>query len=103
MGTKSFIIDLTEENRIRLRFITREKEVKDFVVQYEAYLKNNWHEILRYDTSHGFLHFDVCHFKKKSDKIKLDITDLNQALNYAVQDIKAKWQFYRDRFEKEIK
>ena len=103
MGQKSFIIDLTLEDRIRLRFVTREGEVRNFVVQYEAFLKSEWREILRYDTIHSFLHLDICHFKKKSDKIKLDITDLNQALNYAIQDIKAKWQFYRNRFEREIK
>jgi len=103
MGSKSFIIDLTVGDRIRIRSVTREGEIGSFVVQYEAFLKNEWREILRYDTSHGFLHLDVCHIKKKSDKIKLDITDLNQAFSYAIQDIKAKWQFYRDRYEREIK
>lgn len=103
MGQKSFIIDLSIEDRIRLRFLTREGEVKDFIVQYESLLKKQWREILRYDTSHGFLHADIYHFKKESDKIKLDITDLNQALTYAIQDIKARWRFYRERFEREIK
>lgn len=103
MSNKSFIIDLTTEDRIRLRFTTKEGKVRNFVVQYEIFLKDEWREILRYDTTHGFLHMDVCHFKKKSDKIKLDITDLNQALTYAIQDIKARWRFYRERFGKEIK
>ena len=103
MSNKSFIIDLTAEDRIRLRFTTKEGKVRNFVVQYEIFLKDEWREILRYDTTHGFLHMDICHYKKKSDKIKLDITDLNQALTYAIQDIKARWRFYRERFGKEIK
>ena len=103
MGQKSFIIDLTVEDRIRLKFYTKTGEVKNFVVQYESFVKHKWQEILRYDTMHDFLHQDICHPRQKSDKIKLDITDLNQALNYAIQDIKAKWQFYRDRYEEEIK
>ena len=103
MGKKSFIIDLTFQDRIRLRFVTKEGEVKNFIVQYEAYLKNTWHEIVRYDTSHGFLHMDTCHFRKKPIKIKLDISDLNRGLTYAVEDIKARWRNYKEKFSREIK
>ena len=103
MGDRSYIVNLTKGDRIRIKFHTTKNKVTSFVVNYEALAKNRWREIVRYDTFHGFVHQDILHYRKKSDKIKLDITDLNQAMNYAIQDIKARWRNYREKFEKEIK
>ncbi len=58
MAIKEFtkIISPSAEDRLRTKIETERGKVVDIVVQYEAKLDDNWHSIIRYDCSHGFLH-----------------------------------------------
>ncbi|MBI2505959.1 MAG: hypothetical protein HYW07_22315 [Candidatus Latescibacteria bacterium] len=67
------------------------------VVQYEAFFKNHWHPIARYDTAHGFFHQDLC-TSRGSVKYRIAIHSLGQALTHAVQDLKENWLRYRRQF-----
>jgi len=77
--------------------------VVDIVVQYEAKFGEEWHPIVRYDCSHGFLHRDVMFFGNKKEKHPLDIPDFKTALLYAEQDIKDRWKWYRDRYRRRLR
>ncbi len=41
---------------LRKKINTEKGKVVDMVVQYEAKFNKEWHQIVRYDCSHGFLH-----------------------------------------------
>lgn len=105
MGAKEFlkIISPEGENRLRLRIVVEKRKVVDIIVQYEAKLEDKWYGIVRYDCSHGFFHRDVLHPNGDKDKYPIAITNLNDALLYAEQDIKDRWKWYRERFKKEMK
>lgn len=39
---------------------------------------------------------------KKHDKVKLRSRNLEEALNYAIADLKLKWDYYREKYLKEV-
>ena len=39
----------------------------------------------------------------EKEKQAIDITNLEDALNYSQQDLKDRWEFYKDRYLKQIK
>jgi len=105
MSIKEFTKNISPsgEDRLRLRIETEKGKVKDIAVQYEAKFGDEWHPIVRYDCSHGFLHRDVLFPGGRKEKYPLDIPDLNTALIYAEQDIKDRWQWYRNRYKRRLK
>ena len=105
MSEKEFtkFLDLEEENRLRIKIVILKGKVKDIVVQYEAKFKDKWHSIVRYDCSHGFFHRDVLHPDGREDKYPIPLSNLNDALLYSEQDIKDRWDWYREKYRKEIK
>ncbi len=105
MSIKEFTKNISPsgEDRLRMRIETEKGKVKDIVVQYEAKFGDEWHPIVRYDCSHGFLHRDVLFPGGRKEKYPLDIPDLNTALVYAEQDIKDRWQWYRNRYKRRLK
>ena len=80
----------------------RKGEIIKFVVQYEAFIENQWRPIIRYDTTHGFAHKDIIHYNGKQEKQPLYFPDYNMAFTYAIQELKISWRWYRMAYEKEI-
>jgi hypothetical protein len=58
---------------------------------------------VRYDCSHGFFHRDVLSPNGDKEKQTIPIVSLEDALNYAEQDFKDRWEFYKTRFIKKMK
>jgi len=56
-----------------------------------------------YDTSHGFVHRDLLNIKHEKRKTPLFITDRNDALTFAENDIRDNWELYKERFVREGK
>jgi len=94
--TKTISVD--ENDRLRIRIGTEKGRVVNIMVQYEAMIAGAWREIVRYDCAHGFLHRDVMLPKGKTEKQPLSIANLNDALRCAEQDIKDRWQWYKERY-----
>ncbi len=88
---------------LRIRIWTENGKVKDVVVQYECLIGGHWHIIIRYDCSHGYFHRDVLSPNGEKEKQTVDIASLKDALNYAEQDIKDRFEFYNERYTKKIK
>jgi len=105
MGKKEFtkIISPLGDDRLRINIGTEKGRVIDLVVQYEAKFDREWHPIVRYDCSHGYLHRDVLFPGGKKEKYPLDIPDLKAALLYAEQDIRDRWRWYRDRYRRKMR
>jgi len=77
-------------------------KIVKFVVQYEALIVGEWRPMVRYDTSHGFAHKDIIHYKGEEDKQPLYFQDFKMALTFAIQDLKTSWKWYRMAYEREI-
>lgn len=103
MAIKNFYIPLTSEDRIRVEIHTVRGQVHNFTVQYELLLNRNWTAVVRYDTAHGYPHMDVMHPGSGQEKIILRTSDLAEALNFAIGDLKLRWNHYRDRYIGELK
>jgi ElaB/YqjD/DUF883 family membrane-anchored ribosome-binding protein len=97
------ILDDCNENRLRVKLTLLKGKIKNVVVQHEAYVHNKWYVIVRYDCSHGFIHRDILHPDGTKEKYPILLDTLEQFLQYAEQDIKDRWEWYRSRFEKELK
>ena len=99
-----FLYSLSEEleDRLRVSALKRKGEIIKFVVQYEAFIENQWKPIIRYDTSHGFAHKDIIHYNGEQEKQPLYFADYNMAFTYAIQELKITWRWYRMAYEKEI-
>lgn len=96
MGLKSFVyyLDTALENRIREEIMIEKGKVIKFVVQYEAFISEDWRPIARYDTFHGFAHLDLYETHRQKKKLKLAVNDFNEALTYAENDLKKNWMKY---------
>jgi len=78
-------------------------QIIEFSVQYETLIDRKWLPVVRYDTAHGFAHRDLINIKGQKHKTPLFITDKNDALTFAGNDIKDNWQIYKERFLEEAK
>ena len=96
-------LDADGLKKLRIRFHSDKGKILNVVVQYESFINNKWVPIIRYDCSHGFFHRDVIYPGREKQKQTINITNLEDALNYAEQDIKDRWEFYRDRYLKKLK
>jgi hypothetical protein len=93
-------LDEDENERLRIKIHSEKGKLTDIVIQYESFINNKWNPIVRYDCSHGFFHRDIMKPHGDKEKQLISITSLKDALNYAEQDIKDRWEFYKERFKK---
>ena len=105
MKTIEFIsyLDIFELNRIRVRLLTENGNLKDIMFQYESSIANEWTAIVRYDCAHGFFHRDVLLPNGNSEKQIIAINSLKEASQYAEQDLKDRWKRYHERYIKQLK
>ena len=105
MGKKEFTKELSPkgEDRLRIKLDVEKGKVIDVVVQYEAKIKDRWYSIVRYDCSHGYFHRDLLNLKGEETKQSIAIRNLKDALTYAEQDIKDRWEWYKEKFKKGMK
>ena len=98
MRTVEYVKLLNPENRVRIRFDTDQGQVLRFTVQLECRF-DEWAPVLRYDTAHGFAHYDIIHPHGNDQKIPIEIQDFMEALAFGVADITQNWGRYRERYE----
>jgi len=105
MKTIEFIsyLDILELNRIRVRLLTKNGDLHDVMFQYETVIAGEWVAIVRYDCRHGFFHRDILFPNGDKEKTKIEIETLKRASQYAEQDLKDRWEWYRERYIKKLK
>lgn len=99
LRTVEFRQRFDEQNAARVRFELERDEVVRFTVQLECRFDDQWHPIVRYDTAHQFAHRDLIRPWGEVEKTEMSTQDYNEALTFAIQDLKAHWQEYRQRYE----
>jgi hypothetical protein len=95
-------LDNQQLNRLRVRLITESGELIDVLYQYESFINNNWVAIVRYDCAHGFFHRDVLMPNGDKEKKSIEIDSLKNASKYAEQDLKDRWEWYKERYIKKL-
>ena len=105
MKTIEFVsyLDALELNRIRVRLITENGALQDVMFQYESSIVDKWIALVRYDCAHGFFHRDIMLPNGDKEKQKIGIDTLARASQYAEQDLKDRWEWYRERYIKKLK
>lgn len=96
-----FVIPFSEQDRYRHYHLRIKGQILEFVVQYETFINGKWLPVVRYDTSHGYVHRDLLNIKQEKRKTPLFVTDRNDALTFAENDIRDNWEVYKRRFLKE--
>ena len=99
---EEFSIRPTEEDLIRVTFDKENDHIARFSVQYLAFLQNAWRPIVRFDTAHGRAHMDISHADDSQDTRDLYDRDYDAALTWAIRQVRTHWQFYRERYEREL-
>lgn len=96
-----YVIRLSPQDRYRHTHIRVKEKIVFFRIQLEILWDGKWMPVVRYDTAHGFVHRDL--LDKKGHVVKTPIfnQDLNDALTFAENDLKANWLSYRKRFMEE--
>lgn len=95
-------LDNQQLNRLRVRLITENGELIDVLYQYESFINNNWVAIVRYDCAHGFFHRDVLMPNGDKENKSIEIDSLKNASKYAEQDLKDRWEWYKERYIKKL-
>ena len=103
--TKEFtkLIGETQEDRIRFRFKRDNGKLIDMMIQYECLAGGKWREVVRYDFAHGFFHRDLISPKGEKEKKRIDIDDMKLANVYAEEDLKDRWEWYKQNYLKQLK
>jgi len=96
-------LDNFEQNRIRVRLITHYGDLQDIMFQFETQIDNEWVSIVRYDCAHGFFHRDILYPNGDKEKQSIEMDSLKSASQYAEQDLKDRWEWYREKYIKKIK
>jgi hypothetical protein len=105
MNKKEFIkiLDKLGIERLRIRLTIENGQIADLVIQYESFIDEKWTGIVRYDMKHGFFHRDLMTSGGEKIKTAIEMPDLKTASTYAEQDIKDKWEFYKEKYLKKLK
>lgn len=105
MNEKAFFkyLDALNQERIRVRLTIDQGIIVYLLFQYESFINEKWREIVRYDFAHGFFHRDVTYPNGEQEKTRIDIENLELGALYAEQDLKDRWEFYKERYLKKMK
>lgn len=98
MNKKTYLFQLTAEDRKRHEHTIDKGKVVSFSVQYEIIHQGQWTPVIRYDTAHGYAHKDIIKPDGTQDKILIGVADYNEALLFADEDIGRNWTKYRELF-----
>lgn len=97
MSVTEYVIPLGENARKRHYHETEKGEVAAFAVQLEVFVNDQWREVIRYDSGHGFAHIDRYYLDGRKVKKELNLK-LNEALSLADEDIRENWNAYKKAF-----
>lgn len=95
---------LDDENYIYVHFFTEERKVKRFVVKLLCRFDRKWYEVIRYDSGHNIPHKDILLPNGKTKrKVWYKYFNNNQALDFAIDEVKEQYEFFRWRFQQWLK
>ena len=100
MPPKGFIKPVGEGVRLHLNWEWEKGRIISFCISLEVKLDEEFREICRYDTSHGFFHMDQFFKSGRKEKLIIEVPSLKYAFEFAEKDLKENWETYTKRYEK---
>lgn len=98
--SKTHQIQLTLEDILEVHLELEGRELKNFSIQYKAFIKGKWRAVIRYDTAHGHLHV---HRGWRGGEIEplpqLQGLPYKSSLPWVKDDLKKNWEKYRTLVE----
>ena len=94
-----FTIQPSEDDRIRVSFVSQKNKIIYFVLQYYSKTSKCWRTIKRYDTAHGYAHEEIYGFSKtrKITTIPLD-GDYNLIYTECYDNIVKNWKKIKENY-----
>lgn len=96
-----FVNKYGSNDRHRRRHLADKGWILKFTVQFETKIGDHWYPVVRYDTAHGYVHRDLMHPGKYTEKTDVDVADFNAGLTFAEADVRKNWRRYKSAFLKE--
>lgn len=96
-------LDKSGNEKLRVRLKLENGLLIDVVFQYESFIDNKWSPIVRYDCARGYFHRDTMKPNGDKEKQLIEIENLKDASRYAEQDLKDRWEWYKERYLKKLK
>ena len=85
----------SEADILHVKFEKGKGRIKNFSIQYVALIEGKSHEIMRFDTFHGYAHRHTFHLR--SDEFRMDLTGQGEGLsNVFTQSL----EYIKNDFEK---
>ena len=100
---EEYEIEFTDEDVLKVRFDRVEKKVIQFSVQYLALIEGEWRPIVRMDTAHAKAHMDTIRPDSTKTTTDLAAQNYNEALTWSINEVKRRWEFYLQRYERWLK
>ena len=99
MDEREYFIPLPGNALLRVRYRKDRGRILHFTAQLEAQVEDEWAVVTRYDTAHGYVHRD----DRRPDGTQLKsppmtFADYNDAMNYAIHDLRLNYQLYIERY-----
>lgn len=90
-------------DRYRHYHVLEDGVITDFMIQYEAEIDGQWHEIVRYDSAHGRPHKDLLQPDGSEIKEEFPYYSNAEVMTLGQNDIRKNWQRYRNEYERALK
>jgi len=100
---EEYEIEFTDEDVLKVRFDRVETKVIQFSVQYLALIAGEWRPIVRMDTAHAKAHMDTIRPDGIKTTTDLAAQNYSEALTWSINEVKRRWEFYRQRYERWLK
>lgn len=81
---------------MRCRIKLEKGKVKNFVIQYEISIQDEWFAVTRFDTYHDIVHRDLIAPNGAITKRWYLQLNFDEGLNFAYNDIENNWEKYRE-------
>lgn len=99
--TVDFVVVIEDGVRKRHYHEADGGKIKDFVVQLEVKVRDDWKVVIRYDCAHDFSHVDKYDLNGMQTKEPLGL-NFESALTYAEWDINKNWLHYKMEYFKGV-
>jgi len=98
---RDYMYEFAEGIRLRARFLHSRGFITKFLIQLEKRLEDDWQPVIRYDNAHGQPHMDILDRNGRQISKQWLYQANNEALTAALNDIKAHWREYIERYMKD--
>ena len=94
-----YTLDLTEDDKIFIRFRSEKGIIKSFTVQYATKIQQRWRTVRRYDTAHSLAHIDIYSVRKKGKVRQIPILgEYGNILTDAIDEVRQDYQLMKEYF-----